>query len=1012
MENTLHGRFLRGLAVAADRDAFRVAGHGVTYAETHRSALSWAGELHAASGGRPRAVGVLASKSATAYIGTLAALYAGAAVVPLHPGFPAARTRQALVAAGVSAIVTDERGVGLLPGILESGPDLPVLVAERGARPEVALDRPLPVDPQDTAYVLFTSGSTGRPKGVPISHGSTAHYFRTLDARYDFTPHDVFSQTFDLTFDCAMFDLFCAWGAGACVVPVPAHAYRAFPEFVAEQGMTVWFSTPSSIALLRKTGALAPDALSGLRWSLFAGEPLRSEDAQEWLCAASGSTLENLYGPTELTITCATHRWSPQTSPDRCVNGVVPIGPVYDGLDHILVDPDGEPGDDEGELCVSGPQMCAGYLDPNDNHGRFLERDSRTWYRTGDRVRRFADGELAYLGRVDDQVQLQGWRVELSEISHAVRACPGVEEAAVVVAPLAGDELVVFYTGRPAAPVELARALRSLLPQDLIPRHFQHLDGMPLNANRKIDRVGLRSRAEELFTPAARMLHELLDETASATPDALAVRDTRESWTYRQLAEQSHAFAHWLTARGVVRGERILVQLPNMRELVAMFYGCARLGVVMVPLNPCMKEFHLRSVIEDSEPRLAVVEEPAVAALRELSGLPVHGVGAVWSELAALGGAVQTADSGAQPSDLGVLIYTSGSTAAPKAVMCPQAQMTFAARAIQEELGYRADDVVYCRVPLSFDYGLFQILLSCLAGAELVLAGGQVDIKLLSEIREYGATVFPAVPSLAQVLVRLGERDPGETRLRMFTNTGAALQQMTIDGLRRSFPGASVVRMFGTTECKRISVMPPDLEHERPDSVGRPLPGTQVVVLDEAGAALPPGESGEITVTGPHVMAGYWRAPELTARTFRRDERTGEVRLHTGDYGWLDADGFLYFGGRRDDVFKRSGTRMSTTEIEAAAMDIPGVRAAAVLAPTEERDLALCVVGDVRPTAVRRELARRLERAKIPEICLVLDELPLTLNGKNEKKQLAVLVDQALRGGADGRTNGNGGGSG
>jgi len=157
---------------------------------------------------------------------------------------------------------------------------------------------------------------------------------------------------------------------------------------------------------------------------------------------------------------------------------------------------------------------------------------------------------------------------------------------------------------------------------------------------------------------------------------------------------------------------------------------------------------------------------------------------------------------------------------------------------------------------------------------------------------------------------------------------------------------------------------------------------------------VPTGETGEIVVEGPHVMPGYWRQPEVTARTFRVDPLTGNRRLHTGDYGRVDADGFLYYEGRRDDMFKRRGVRMSTVEIEAATMDIPGVRAAAVLPPSENRDLAVCVAADLESYAVLRELALRLEPAKVPAICRVVDELPLTLHGKNARVELERMFEE------------------
>jgi acyl-coenzyme A synthetase/AMP-(fatty) acid ligase len=272
------------------------------------------------------------------------------------------------------------------------------------------------------------------------------------------------------------------------------------PGFVAERRMTVWFSTPSAISLIRRMGGLAPGALPSLRWSFFAGEALRASDVEDWRAAASSSVVENLYGPTELTVTITGHRWDPATSPALCVNGLVPIGAVHPGHDHLLVTPDGEIDDTEGELCVTGPQLTTGYLDPADDTGRFLERDGRRWYRTGDRIRVRPGGELVYLGRLDSQVQVMGWRVELAEVEHAVRGCPSVEDAVAVPRTAdAGTELVVFYTGQRTAPTELARQLRRVLPAGMLPRQYRHVDELPLNSNRKVDRGALaRSLADDL----------------------------------------------------------------------------------------------------------------------------------------------------------------------------------------------------------------------------------------------------------------------------------------------------------------------------------------------------------------------------------------------------------------------------------------------------------------------------------------------------------------------------------
>jgi amino acid adenylation domain-containing protein len=500
--HTLHRRFLRGLALSPDRDAVRARGRAITYADAHRQALVWAGNLLRACPERPRAIGVLAAKGVEAYVGILAALYCGVPVVPLQPDFPVARTRHMLTAAGVSAVLTDEAGYRLVPELL--GADHAVTVLCLGAAgaldPAAALAAPLPVDPADPAYVLFTSGSTGRPKGVPISHRNLDHFFRVMEARYDFGPDDVFSHTFDLTFDCAMFDIFAAWGAGGTLVSVPAQAYGAMPAFIADEGITVWYSTPTAISVVARRGGLEPGAMPTLRWCMFAGDVLKAADAEAWQRAASNAVVENLYGPTELTITVTAYRWSPRTSPAECLNGVVPIGRVHEGHEFLLLAEHGEHSVVEGEFCVSGPQLTHGYLDPRDDEGRFLDYDSRTWYRTGDRVRLADGGALQFLGRIDGQVQIQGWRIELAEIEHHVRSCAGVADAVVVTTAVEDEtRLVVFYTGTPTRPAAFARPLLAALPQGMVPRHYHHLDEMPLNANRKIDRSVLKERAGELF---------------------------------------------------------------------------------------------------------------------------------------------------------------------------------------------------------------------------------------------------------------------------------------------------------------------------------------------------------------------------------------------------------------------------------------------------------------------------------------------------------------------------------
>lgn len=506
-EHAVHGRFLRGLELSPDRVAIRDGDRSITYQEAHETCLIRAGSLLRTCTDAPKAIGVLADKGADAYLGILTALFCGVPVVPLQPDFPIDRIRQTLKAANVSALITDDRGYRLLSDVLDPGEAkvLPVLRVRGSATSGIpadarfALGKPRAVSQSDAAYILFTSGSTGRPKGVVVTHGNLDHYFRTLDARYEFTPRDVFSQVFDLTFDCSISDLFGAWGCGGTLVTVPVRAYNAMPQFLRAEGITIWYSTPATVSVLARRGALGDNTFPTLRLSMFAGDALLVGDALAWQRAAPASRLECLWGPTETTITCSAYQWSSQFSPAECLNGIVPLGKVHSGHEWFLLDDEGREHPTEGEICMRGPQVTPGYLNPEDDRERFIEHNSRRWFRTGDRVRLAPNGDLLFLGRIDNQVQIQGWRIELSEIDHHVLQFAGVRDVVTVTRKVDGrPEMVVFYTGTPSRPSDFARHLLSTLPQAMVPRCYQHLDEMPLTRNKKFDRQMLRKLAEDL----------------------------------------------------------------------------------------------------------------------------------------------------------------------------------------------------------------------------------------------------------------------------------------------------------------------------------------------------------------------------------------------------------------------------------------------------------------------------------------------------------------------------------
>nr|WP_193555441.1 amino acid adenylation domain-containing protein [Streptomyces sp. ST1020] len=491
----LYGRFAEAADKHPDETALEVAGTELTYRQLRCAAEELAEKI-----GQVKRVGLLASRTLPAYVGWLAVLRAGAAVVPLNPEHPDARVAEIGRAAGLDLILADaaEEGIG------DVGVPVVTVSAEEAAA-WAATDVPArpyaPADPDSAAYLIFTSGSTGRPKGVPVAHRNICAYLDDLAGRYGIGPGSRLSQCFELTFDGSVHDLFVTWAAGGTLV-VPRRAQLMSPvRTVNTLRLTHWFSVPSLISFASRLGTLTPGAMPTLRWSVFGGEPLPLQAAREWREAAPGSRVDVLYGPTEATISCTGHLLpdDPAHWPDT-PNGTAPIGTPHPSVEAVLLDEDGNPGE-SGELCVRGALRFGGYLDPAENTGRFLDEDLRPaagppadghWYRTGDRVAR-RDGVLVHLGRTDHQVKIRGHRVELGAIEAALRRQTDVRDAAVVAATAADGEpeLLAAVSGTDRTPGALYEAIGGELPPYMMPRRIAVLDELPLNANGKIDRRAL-----------------------------------------------------------------------------------------------------------------------------------------------------------------------------------------------------------------------------------------------------------------------------------------------------------------------------------------------------------------------------------------------------------------------------------------------------------------------------------------------------------------------------------------
>jgi amino acid adenylation domain-containing protein len=469
---------------------------------------------------------VLAYRSATAFAGVLGVLLRGHGYVPLNPGFPPERTRLMLEHSEAEALVVDQGSAEALVAALEGverpltivAPDhddvselasrLPAhrVLGAADLRPAEGFE-PVGTDPGAVAYLMFTSGSTGTPKGVMVTHANVNHYVDVLTERYSVDQDDRFSQTAEMTFDNSVLDIFLAWQNGACVCCPSQKALISPGRYIRESELTIWFSVPSTAIFMRRLKALKPGSYPTLRWSMFAGEALPAEVCEAWLEAAPNTVVENLYGPTEVTVDCLAYRWDPESSPAECEHGIVPIGYALPGMSALVADSDlneVEPGQ-EGELLVSGPQVSLGYLkNAEKTEAAFVHPPGRDelHYRTGDLVRRplTDDAPVPYLGRIDHQVQIFGERIELGEIEAALREESGTEAVVAVGWPVTavGASGIEAFVGEQGADAEELRLrLRARLPGQMAPRRVHVLAELPLNDNGKFDRKALIRMLEQ-----------------------------------------------------------------------------------------------------------------------------------------------------------------------------------------------------------------------------------------------------------------------------------------------------------------------------------------------------------------------------------------------------------------------------------------------------------------------------------------------------------------------------------
>ena len=508
------------------------------------------------------------------------------------------------------------------------------------------------------------------------------------------------------------------------------------------------------------------------------------------------------------------------------------------------------------------------------------------------------------------------------------------------------------------------------------------------------------------------LVQQFLETNARQSPDKTALVFGERRYSYGELDAMANRLAHALRDRGVRRGDRVVVYLDNRPETVVALFAILKADAIFVVANRAVKERKLASIVRNCGAAAMIADYRAICASPALFGefrsslklliatdypldaAAMHASTSRWE-------AVQEAFPSAAPAmantedDLAALIYTSGTTGEPKGVMADHAAMIFGARAIVSYLEHHAQDVILCVLPLSHNYGLYQILTAFSCGATVVLeASFAFPHQTLKRIEKERVTGFPCVPIMIAQLLQMDLAGYDLSSLRYMTNAAAALPPRHVRELRTALPGVALYPMYGMTETVRTLYLPPQWIDSKPGSVGVALPGTEVWIEDETGMRVGPGVVGELVVRGRNVMRGYWEAPAETALRFRAGRTADERLCYTGDLFRSDADGCMYFVGRKDDLIKCRGEKIVPKEIEDVLHELAGVTEAVVLGVPDpavgQAVKAVLVRSDLALTEsdVRAHCKRNLEDFMVPTIVEFRESVPRSPSGKVRREEL------------------------
>ncbi|MEL0638671.1 non-ribosomal peptide synthetase [Marinomonas sp. TI.3.20] len=942
-------------------------------------------------------VGIELNRSYELLIAIFSVIKAGGCYLPIDPESPSLRKENIINNSGLKFLISSKFSCKLINYECINFSDINIETEMKGNLNQINR-------PNDLAYIIHTSGSTGEPKGVMIQHKALLNRIKWMNNTYSIGEKDILFHKTHQCFDVSIWEVF--WwsisGSGLVILPKNReHDICFITKMIFKYKVSVVHFVPSvfNIFLDYIDNDFDLSKINSLRFIFSSGEALDSSRVKHFFDIFNEEKntprLINLYGPTEATIDVTFFECKKNQSYSS-----IPIGKPIDNTSLFVLDNNlNRVGIEEsGELFISGKGLSAGYLNNSELTSKFFIKnpylENQKMYKTGDQVKLNHSGDLVFLGRLDDQIKLNGQRIELKEIEQIIKKINYIKDAHITyIENEFGKNIIAFIIIKKDFNTidssELKLQLSKYLPKYMIPNNIKIVDAFPIKSNGKIDSVRL---IESKILQSKTIISDF-EEKVKFNPNAICVMYENTSLTYDQVNKKSNQIGRLISKECSGRGECILVYCDKCIDILIFILAILKAGATYVPIDVAFSEDRIKYIQKDTSSKILITNKYLKKTISRIlpDSLIIN-----CNDEKILSEKNNNLDSYLLPSDSAYVIYTSGTTGYPKGVMVEHGSVK---NMIDNQL---SKVIPLLKTPINclqyssiaFDAHISEVFFCICSGQTLVIANEdqRKDTFLLKKLVKEKSIDFATIPP---VLLRTDIECA--LSLKVMIVAGEATEEKILDYY--SSRGVIVLNAYGPTEASVCTSMKIYNKNNNPNNVGRPIDGARYYILDEDMKEVSIGEVGELFISGKCLARGYLNNKENNV--FFYDLPIGKKHSNsnryykTGDRGFLNEKGEFIFIGRIDNQIKINGIRIELLEIENTILNNTSCEQCVAVPGKNKKSIVIFYVCNDKSSKniLKNHLIKELSNYMFPIVLKKLESLPTNFSGKIDRSILFKIAD-------------------